>query len=275
MAPNLAGKVCLVTGATKGIGKGIALQLGSAGAKVYITGRTEDLLGKCAEEINSRGGVGIGLKVDHNNDKEVEELFEKIKKDENGKLDILVNNAYPGVNYIFENVGKKFWDMDPSKTWDIINGVGLRGHYLCATLAARLMTANKQGLIVNVSSIGGRSYLFNVAYGVGKAGCDRMAADCAIELKADNVAMVSLWPGAVKTEFMQENVINTSGPLAEAFAAGESIEYSGLAVAHLAADPNYMAKTGKILMTSELGQEYGFVDIDGKKHETRSSLEDL
>ena len=142
MSPNLAGRVCVVTGATKGIGKGIAVQLGAAGAKVYITGRTKEMLEDCAKEIKERGGTPIPVQVDHSNDKEVKELFEKIEKDENGKLDVLVNNAYAAVNAIFENMGKPFWTIDPAPLWDIINGVGLRGHYMCTVKATRYTFKN-------------------------------------------------------------------------------------------------------------------------------------
>ena len=102
----------------------------------------------------------------------------------------------------------KFYDMDPSEQWDKINGVGLRNHFLCTVFASRIMVDRRDGLIVNVSSSGGIKYLFNVAYGVGKAACDRMAADCAVELKDNFVTMVSLWPGPVKTEYVQDNLIN-------------------------------------------------------------------
>jgi len=199
----LTGRVCLVTGAGRGIGKGIALQLGEAGAIVYITGRTKANLDECAQEIKARGGTPIPVQMDHGKDQDVDELFKRIASEQAGKLDILVNNAYAGVNMIFKSTGKKFWETDPIETWDCINGVGLRGHYHCTTLASRIMVENNQGLIVNISSPGGLRYLFNVAYGIGKAGCDRMAADCAFELKKNNVAMISLWPGAVKTEYVQ------------------------------------------------------------------------
>jgi len=137
MSPNLTGKVCLVTGATKGLGKGIAIQLGAAGAKVYITGRTKQMLEDCAREIKQRGGIPVPLQVDHNNDKEVQEVFEKIKRDEQGKLDILVNNAFAGVNAISSNQGKPFFTLDPTDQWDSINGVGLRGHYICTVFGSR------------------------------------------------------------------------------------------------------------------------------------------
>ena len=148
--------------------------------------------------------------VDHSNDEQVEALFDQIKTENNGRLDVLVNNAYAGVETIFTSMQKKlkFYDMDPSEQWDKINGVGLRNHFLCTVFASRIMVDRRDGLIVNVSSSGGIKYLFNVAYGVGKAACDRMAADCAVELKDNFVTMVSLWPGPVKTEYVQDKLIN-------------------------------------------------------------------
>ena len=158
MSPSLQGKVCLVTGAARGIGRGIALQLGQAGATVYITGRTAANLEECAREIKERGGHPIAITMDHGVDSDVEKLFERIKTEQNGKLDVLVNNAYAGVSTIFNSTGKKFWETEPVNTWDMINGVGLRGHYICTTLASRLMVPRKKGLIVNVSSSGGLKY---------------------------------------------------------------------------------------------------------------------
>jgi len=278
MSPSLQGKVCLVTGAARGIGRGIALQLGGAGATVYITGRTQSNLDDCAKEIKERGGSPIPVTMDHGNDADVEKLFERIKTEQNGKLDVLVNNAYAGVSTIFGNMGKKFWETEPINTWDMINGVGLRGHYICTTLASRIMVERQSGLIINVSSSGGLKYLFNVAYGVGKAGCDRMAADCAFELRKSKVAMISLWPGPVKTEFITENVESmdptTMGGkgdesgrknMAKVFEQGESIEFSGKVCAYLAAEggDKIMSRTGKIINTADVAREYGFTDIDG------------
>lgn len=241
----LAGKVCVVTGASKGIGRGIALQLGSNGATVYITGRSEDKLKSCADEIKNRGGEAVPVVVDHSNDDQVKNLFEQVKDENSGRLDVLVNNAYAGVDMIFSNSRKKFYELDPILHWDTINGVGLRNHFLCTTYASRMMVDRKDGLIVNISSMGGLKYLFNVPYGIGKAGCDRMAADCAIELKKDNVAMVSLWPGPVKTEFIKENIIEkpkdgaSQGEIetAKMFEnLGETMEFAGMAIANLAMD---------------------------------------
>merc|ERR1719158_1213768 len=186
--------------------------------------------------------------MDHGIDTEVDKLLQKISDEQSGRLDVLVYNAYAGVNTIFTSSGKKFWECPPTETWDCINGVGLRGHYHCTVLASRLMVERKQGLIVNVSSSGGLKYLFNVAYGIGKAGCDRMAADCGFELKKRGVAMVSLWPGPVKTEYVQDTIMNaeTANPMKAVFAKGETIEFAGKAIVALAADENVIKKTGRI-----------------------------
>ena len=206
VAGKLTGKITLVTGASRGIGKGIAKQLGAAGATVYITGRSQSTLDDCCMEINKAGGIAKPVVVDHSNDAEVEELFNRIAKENDGKLDLLVNNAYAGVTTIQESRGKKFYDTPAAGVWDTINGVGLRNHYLCTVFASRIMTKRQSGLIINISSPGGLKYLFNVAYGIGKVACDRMANDCAVELKDKNVTMISLWPGPVLTELVSEGI---------------------------------------------------------------------
>nr|ACO10345.1 Dehydrogenase/reductase SDR family member 1 [Caligus rogercresseyi] len=264
---SLRDKICIVTGASRGIGKGIAVQLGEAGATVYITGRSTEDLKKIGEEIRSRGGQPILVQMDHSKDEEVERLFNRIRNEQGGRLDLLVNNAYSGVKAIMENNGRSFWEVpNPVDMWDSINGVGLRNHYICTCYAAKIMQQNKSGLIVNVSSAGGIKYIFNVAYGVGKAACDRMAADCAIELKKHKVTMVSLWPGAVKTEEITRLVLDNPDASPESkkiFENGESPEFSGKAIVKLASDPCIIQKTGKIITTSDLASEYGFKDIDG------------
>jgi len=281
----LKGKIALVTGASRGIGRGIALQLGTAGATVYVTGRkptskpsqdSQDLptLEKTAQEITDRGGRGIAVYCDHGDPNDIKKLFEQIEQENKGQLDVLVNNAYSAVNTLMRNEGKKFWELDPL-VWDEINNVGLRNHYICAVYASRLMVPRKSGLIVNVSSPGGLKYLFNVAYGVGKEGCDRMAVDCGIELKRHNVAVVSLWPGAVKTELVTSIYEGKEHPMKHIFDEGETIEYSGKAVVHLATDPNIMQKTSKILITGDLGDSYGFVDIDGRRPPSLRSVKYL
>lgn len=280
MAKSLAGKVCIVTGASRGIGKGIALQLGTAGATVYITGRTlkkkdDDPVGgsleETADEVKARGGKCIPIQCDHSKDEDIKNLFDRVSQEQNGQLDVLVNNAYSGVQILAENFGTPFWELD-ADFWDEINNVGLRNHYICGVFAARLMVPRKQGLIINVSSAGGLSYLFNVAYGIGKEACDRMAVDCAKELRKHNVAFVSLWPGVVQTEminhFLKSKTYENNREvilMKKAIENGETPEYTGICVARLAADPDIMKKTGRILIAADLGREYGFTDVTGQQ----------
>lgn len=274
----LSGWICLVTGASRGIGKGIALQLSEAGATVYITGRRENTLQETAVEVKERGGGCIPVVCDSSKEDEIKELFERINREQKGRLDILVNNAYAGVQAIFENMGKKFWEVDPS-IWDCINNVGLRGHYICTVYASRLMVAQGRGLIVVISSMGGLRYIFNVPYGVGKAACDRLAADTAVELRRSGVTSVSLWPGAVKTElitqFVESEASASVAPrtqLKDIFASGESPEVSGKCIVELAKDKNLMSFTGKVLMTCDLARRYGIRDIDGRHVTDYTSL---
>ncbi|XP_071172545.1 dehydrogenase/reductase SDR family member 1-like [Mytilus edulis] len=283
MTKSLSGKVCIVTGATRGIGKGIALQLGEAGATVYITGRTltspeDDPVGgsltETAKEIEERGGKCIPVQCDHSKDSDVEELFSRVAKEQDGRLDVLVNNAYSAVKALADNFNTPFWEQ-PITMWDTVNNVGLRNHYLCSVYAARLMTPWKSGLIVNISSAAGLKYTFNVPYGIGKEANDRMAADCAIELRKMDVAFVSLWPGLVRTEQVlhllttkADEPISTSEETMKLdpsmFENAETTEYSGKAIVALATDPNIMKKSGRVCFTADLGYEYGFKDINGK-----------
>ncbi|XP_058481857.1 dehydrogenase/reductase SDR family member 1 [Solea solea] len=276
---SLSGWVCVVTGASRGIGKGIALQLSEAGATVYITGRQEKTLKQTAAQVKERGGNCVPVVCDSTKPEDIEELFKRIQQDQNGRLDILVNNAYAGVQIIMESMGKKFWESDPSM-WDCINNTGLRGHYFFSVYASRLMVAQGRGLIVTISSMGGLRYLFNVPYGVGKAACDRLAADMAVDLKSRGVASVSLWPGAVQTELISQYVLedtpqNINSEIKDVFASGETTEMSGKCVVNLAKDKNLMSLTGKVLMTSDLARRYGLRDIDGRSVTDYTSLKFL
>jgi NAD(P)-dependent dehydrogenase (short-subunit alcohol dehydrogenase family) len=201
MAATLKGKVALVTGASRGIGKGIAIGLGEAGALVYITGRSvnqsnsmDSISGSLLETkvaVEKAGGICIAVPVDHSDDEQIKSLFEKIDREQNGQLDLLVNNAYGGVRSLIDAKGKPFWEADLS-LWDTCNQVGLRSHYVASHFAAKMMTLRKQGLIVTISSWGGLAPIFGVAYGTGKSACDRLAAEMAVELKPFNVASISL-----------------------------------------------------------------------------------
>lgn len=280
----LSGKIAVVTGASRGIGRGIALQLGEAGATVYLTGRSPTLslrakdeelpsLQKTADEVTERGGKGIAVYVDHSNQDEVRKFFKKVEDETNGVIDILVNNAYSAVMALCDANGKAFWEVDED-IWDEVNNVGLRNHYYCCVYAARLMVPRKKGLIVNISSAGGLRYLFNVAYGVGKCAVDRMSADMAVELRQHNVAVISLWPGAVQTEIFykivksgkfDDSLDKTAKMLKKEIEGGETPEFAGKAVVALAKDHQIFSKSGRTLIAADLGIEYGFKDINDRQ----------
>ncbi len=193
MAAELRGKVAVVTGASRGIGKGIALELGRAGTVVYLTVRTLEkgtsrwpgTITETSEEVAALGGVGIGVRCDHANDKDVEALFQRVR-DERDRLDVLVNNATSfgetpsSRGYDPEDI--PFWEL-PLSQWDEILDVGLRSYYVASVFAAQVMTAKRSGLMANVSSNGATRYAGNVAYGVGKAEVDKLAADMAHQLR--------------------------------------------------------------------------------------------
>jgi NAD(P)-dependent dehydrogenase (short-subunit alcohol dehydrogenase family) len=277
MSGNLNGKVALVTGASRGIGKGIAIALGEAGALVYITGRsvnqtssTDSISGSLLETksaVEKAGRICIAVSVDHSDDEQIKSLFEQIDREQNGQLDLLVNNAYGGVRSLIEAKGKPFWESDLS-LWDACNQVGLRSHYVASHFAAKMMTKRKQGLIVTISSWGGLAPIFGVAYGTGKSACDRLAADMAVELKPFNVASISLWPGIVGTEqFHQladanlESADNNVGVAAIADKFNwETPLFVGRIIAALGNDPDLMRRTGKVQIVAELAARYGIVD---------------
>ncbi|WP_445632962.1 SDR family NAD(P)-dependent oxidoreductase [Nostoc sp. DSM 114161] len=286
---HLEGKVTLVTGATRGIGRGIAVGLGEAGATVYVTGRSlnssyanDDISGTLTETqlaVEQAGGVCIPVQVDHSDDEQVRLLFERIQDEQNGQLDLLVNNVYSGVKAIKDAHGRPFWDGEPS-LWDACNNVGLRSHYVASIFAARMMTKQKSGLICTISSWGSMFYIFNVAYGVGKTACDRLAADMAVELKPYNVASVSIWPGIVGTELFsrfasEANQTNATGQRNSFFSDRYNWEtplFTGRAIAKLAGDPNIMNRTGRLQIVAELANQYGIVDENGDRPASLRSL---
>ncbi len=261
----LAGAIAVVTGASRGVGKGVALGLGEAGATVYVTGRTVAKSGtaalpgsieETADEVTRLGGRGVAVRCDHAKDDDVAALFARIDE-ESGRLDILVNNVFAVPDGPL--FGTPFWEQ-PLAFWDTMHGVGLRSHYVASVHAAKRMVPARSGLIVNISSFGGAAYAVNVAYGVGKAGVDRLSKDAAHELREHGVTVVSFYPGIVRTERLVAMGDASPFPLKHA----ESAVFTGRAVAALAADPKRLEKTGRVLVVAELAREYGFTDIDGK-----------
>ena len=236
---SLAGRVAVVTGASRGMGKGIALALGEQGATVYVTGRTvtagshplPGTVGETAAEVDRRGGKGVAVKVDHANDEQVAALFAQVSR-EQGRLDILVNNAI-AIPAELTQPGS-FWEK-PISNWEMID-VGLRSNFVAAWHAARIMVPQKSGLIVAISGYVGVTYTYNVVFGTCKSATDRMARDMAIELKPHQVASLSLWQGFTYTERAQQNLKTVPGMASQLNSAvGSSVEFPGRIIAALAA----------------------------------------
>jgi dehydrogenase/reductase SDR family protein 1 len=265
---TLHGKVAVVTGASRGIGKGIAEALGECGATVYVTGRTEDkatatvplsgTIHATAQAVTKLGGTGIAVRCDHSHDEEIKALFDQVRR-EQGQLDILVNNVWAGYQAMQRNEPGfqfKFWKMPP-QFWDTMFAVGVRAHYIASVYAVQLMIPQHAGLIANISFAAGQKYTSNVAYGVSKAAVDRMTLDMAHELRNEGVAVVSIWPGTVKTEMLAKRIGSKKTSYIE------SPRFVGRGIAALAADPKVLEKSGQIWNTRQLAHDYQFTDIDG------------
>ena len=276
---RLAGKVAIVTGASRGAGRGIALALGEAGATVYVTGRsvrgqatTDNLPGTVedtAEELTERGGVGIPAQCDHTDAAQIEQLFLRIDS-EQGHLDILVNNAWGGYENYDETFGKPFWEQ-PLVRWDRMLTAGVSPTMMTSYFATPLILTGRRGLIINTgiragiddwdfenpeSAWSGRVPVF---YDVSKVAVNRMTFGMAQNLRPYAIAVVTLSLGWMRTE----RVMRDSLPSADDLPKTDSIEFGGRAVVALASDPDVMTKTGRTLSVSALSEEYGFGDVGG------------
>lgn len=264
---NSAERVVVVTGASRGVGKGIALALGETGATVYVTGRSKQegdaalpgTVFATAEEINARGGKGVAVVCDHGDDAQVKALFEQVKR-EHGRLDILVNNALYVPDALV--MPGPFWEK-PLELQAIMD-VGMRSSYVSSYYAAPLLVVNGGGLVVNTSSFGGMCYMHGPAYGAGKAAVDKMAHDMAVDFKDHNVAALSIWMGLIKTERTLAVVDAEPELYGPAMETAESPEFTGRVIHALANDPNLMARSGQVWVGAELAEEYSVVDVDGK-----------
>jgi NAD(P)-dependent dehydrogenase (short-subunit alcohol dehydrogenase family) len=265
----LAGKVAVVTGASRGIGKGIALALADEGATVYVTGRTvtagsyplPGTVGETAAEVDRRGGKGIAVQVDHANDGQVEALFDQVRR-EQGRLDLLVNNAFSLPEDLTES--RPFWEK-PISNWEMVD-VGVRSNFVAAWHAAKFFVPQKSGLIVAISGYVGVTYTYGVVFGTCKSAVDRMARDMAVELKPHHVASLAMWCGLTFTERAHRNLNRDPAMKAQTVTnplMGSSPEFPGRVIAALAKDPNIMSRSGGTFIAAELAREYGVTDIDG------------
>ncbi|MDE2403707.1 MAG: SDR family NAD(P)-dependent oxidoreductase [Sphingomonadales bacterium] len=272
VAGPLAGQVAVVTGASRGIGKGIALVLAEQGMTVYVTGRTVNpgdyylpgTVGQTAAECDERGkasgGKGIAVACDHADDAAVAALFARVRE-EQGRLDILVNNAFQLSEDLLEPKG--FWEKPLSnlEMWD----VGVRSNYVAAWHAAQIMVPRKSGLIVAISGFAAVTYTYGVVFGTSKSAVDRMARDMAIELEPHNVASLVMWQGLTLTEKARDNLARMGDKMTASITQmhGSSVEHPGRVIAALASDPQVMKRSGGEFITTELAMEYGVTDIDG------------
>jgi dehydrogenase/reductase SDR family protein 1 len=260
------GRIALVTGASRGIGRGIALGLGEAGWTVYLTGRTvrdgdSDRPGSvtsAADEATRLGGRGIALACDHGDDAATEHVFGQIQE-EQGHLDLLVNSATSYSTDLGPPEDTKFWEQ-PQSVWDDMHAVGLRSHFVASSYAARMMIPRGRGLIANVSSIGAIRYTGNVSYNVVKAGVDMLTLAMAEELREHGVAVVSVWPRLTRTAAALAHA-ELFPNLAQAW----SPLFNGRIFAALAADPNVMDKSGQSFDVGTLAAEYEVDDLDGRR----------
>ena len=248
-------KICIVTGASRGMGRGIAFVLAKEeGCRVYATARDKEALEALADEVSQTSGNGsvIPYALDQNDDQATQNFVKEVTGKEN-QIDLLVNSAYAGLIAIAPHCGKPFWER-PISVFDASIKTGLRSSYVMSSLLAPVMVKQKSGLMVQVSSFGGVQYIFDVGYGVGKAGLDRLTTDMAAELKPHGVQAITLYPGAAATEVT-------------AFPGGETAIFSGRAVAALlnkASEEDLAKLNGKVIHTAELAVDYGFTDTNGE-----------
>lgn len=262
-------RTVVVTGATRGAGKGIALALGETGATVYVTGRTSDAdhadapgsVQATAREIDERGGTGIAVLCDHADDEQVRAVFDRVGREQGG-LDILVNNAFTIPTGLTDP--GPFW-RKPLGLQNVLD-VGTRSTYVSSYYAADLLT-RRGGLVAHTSSFGGRCYMHGPAYGAGKAAVDKMAHDMAVDFQPHQVAVVSLWMGILKTERISAAL--DAGAIPERYRAiaamAEHPEFTGRVIDALARDRALMERTGQVLIGAEIGAELGVTDVDGSQ----------
>lgn len=261
MTRRLDGTVALVTGASQGIGQGIALELGEQGATVWLTARNAAGLNETAGQIRDLGGAAVARPCDHADDAQVIAVFDELRR-EAGRLDVLVNVASPDFTSM---VGQPFWTLPFQAITDSL-AVGPRANYVTSALAAPMMIG-RGGLIVNISSHGCQDYLLATPYGAAKAAIEKITHDTALELREHNVAVIGLWPGLVLTDRIR--AFATEGPAGTRELFGldldicESPRFSGRAVVALFTDAGRMARTGRSFFASRLAHEYGFTDVGG------------
>lgn len=266
--------VAVVTGASRGAGRGIAVALGSYGCTVYVTGRSErpedapavgnitlpGTIYETAAAVTAAGGKGIAVRVDHGVDDDIAALFQQVER-EQGKLDILVNNAFPNAPAM--TAPGNFWEK-PLNLVDMLN-VGVRGSYVASWHAAPLLIRSGKGLIIFTSASGASHYVFGPVYGAHKASLDKFAADMAVDFREQDVACLSIWMGTLLTERMQAMIDSDPERFGHLAATAETPEFTGHLIWGLYRDPELMAKSGQTVIGAELAESYGIRDKGGRQ----------
>jgi NAD(P)-dependent dehydrogenase (short-subunit alcohol dehydrogenase family) len=260
--------VAVVTGASRGAGRGIAIALGNHGCTVYVTGRSQKAgdsslpgtIHATADAVTAAGGKGIAVRVDHANDQEVKQLFEQVRQ-EQGRIDILVNNACA----LHDDLTKpgKFWEK-PLAIGDMIN-VGLRSSFVSSYYATPLMIDRPKALMVFTSASGAVHYSLSPAYGAHKAGMDKLAADMAVELKEHNVAALSVWMGGLLTDRLKQLIASDPKRFAHLEGILETPEFTGHVIWALYNDPHLMTMSGETVIGAEMALKYGIQDDGGRQ----------
>jgi NAD(P)-dependent dehydrogenase (short-subunit alcohol dehydrogenase family) len=251
----VTGRVALVSGASRGVGRGVAAALHAAGYRVFATGRTI---------LSSDPPAGVhAIACDHRSDEQTAAVFDEIRNDA-GRIDVLVNCAWGGYERMEENgqwtLPLPFWEQ-PMHRWVSMFDGGLRAAFVCSAAAARMMIPARRGLIVNLSYWAARKYLGNAIYGAVKAATDKLTADMAHELEPHRVAAISLYPGLVRTEA----VLQAAAAGALDIANSESPAFIGRVIAALAAQPDPLRFSGQALVAAEMALELGVSDVDGRR----------
>lgn len=276
--------IVVVAGASRGAGKGTALALGQLGATVYVTARStqnnytfSDLpysIEDVANQINEHGGIGIPIQCDYTDDTQVKQLFQKIYQ-EAAKIDLLVNAAWGGEEIKINN--EPFWKYPPEQWntpfwthydsyWEYMFNRGVRNYVVASCNAAAIMVKQKSGLIINISYWKDDKYMGELFYDLAKTTMNRLTFALAQELKKDNIAVISLAPGFLKTEVVMASINLNRAATKEAFGLpSQTTTYVGRSIAALACDSKVMNKSGKTFHVSDLAKEYGFTDTDGSQ----------
>lgn len=273
----LAGRVCVVAGATRGAGRAIAVKLGEAGATVYCTGRSvrgrtamegrPECIEETAELVTARGGRGVAVPTDHTVEAQVKALFERVEA-EAGRLDVLVNDVWGGDELVA--FGSPFWEVDPERARTLLERA-VFSHLLTSRYGAPIMVRQRRGLIVEVTDGDSLHYRLNLAYDLVKVAVIRLAYGMAEELAPHGVTALAVTPGFLRSEAMLELFDVTEANWQEGakkephFVASETPYFVGAAVAALAADPDVHRKAGGAFASWTLSDEYGFADADGRR----------